>query len=219
MLASPASRPVEAPASRQDLVDQRGADDVRQELVDDDPLVVPRDEPARFGEHDCAAARSRGSRRTLRIGRRRRVFGLFVVVDATAAGRRRSARSMSTTLVVEAQEGRLQPADDDVLVVPRVGDDRGAARGARQIFEAAFGGLLDLELHAVGSDRTDACRRSGPARRPSRDRSSVSWSWAIARAASRRRVAMSRRTSCRDRGTGRRTSRRRSSSDCRGCSR
>ena len=50
-------------------------------------------------------------------------------------------------LVVEAQKGRLQTADDDVLVVARVGDDGCPTARAGKVLEAA--GLLDLELHAV----------------------------------------------------------------------
>jgi hypothetical protein len=40
---------------------------------------------------------------------------------------------------VEEDEGTLQPGDDQVLVVARVGDDRGAVRQAGQVLEEPAG--------------------------------------------------------------------------------
>jgi hypothetical protein len=49
--------------------------------------------------------------------------------------------------VVEEQEGAVEPGDDQVLVVARIADDRGAVGAARQILEGAA--AFDRELDAV----------------------------------------------------------------------
>ena len=91
--------------SLQNVVDQRLPDDLRQELVHDDPLVVPAHQALRFAEDlvRAPATIARGD-----------------VVDR---------------LVVEHQERRVQTGKDDVLVVARIAEDRRAVRSARQIFE------------------------------------------------------------------------------------
>jgi hypothetical protein len=50
-------------------------------------------------------------------------------------------------VVVKAEEGGLEPADNEILVVPRVGDDRGTMAVARHVFEEAA--ALDLESGRV----------------------------------------------------------------------
>jgi hypothetical protein len=49
---------------------------------------------------------------------------------------------------VREQERGVQPGDDEVLVVARVGDDGGPVAGARQVLEEPTG--LDTELGPVG---------------------------------------------------------------------
>ena len=62
----PAPRGVEAAPARQDVAHQRGAEDLRQELVDDDPLIVPGDHAGGPWRIRCAARRPRVSRRASR---------------------------------------------------------------------------------------------------------------------------------------------------------
>ncbi len=86
------SRLVEAAAVPQDVVHHRLSGDLRQELVDDEPVVVPR-------------------RQLPRLPKRR--------AAAVAVFTRPIDRS-----VVKADERTLQAGDHQVLVVPRIGDDR-----------------------------------------------------------------------------------------------
>ena len=98
---------VEAPAVPEDVVDQRLTDEERQELVEHQPVVMPRRQAARLPEHLLIGV--------VRIG------GAYRVDRA----------------VVEEQERRLQPGDDHALVVAGVGDDRGAVGHARHVLEQA----------------------------------------------------------------------------------
>ena len=183
------SRPVEAAASGQDVVDQRRADDVRQELVDDDPLVVPGHEPARFGEHVAqpralaeVVERLAHRRPSPRPRPPRRP-------DGTSRWSSPSARSMSTTLLWKHRNAACSPPMMTCSSFRGSGMIAAPLRGARQVFEAALGGLLDLELHAVvGIVEMGVGDRSAPV-----DRVEIeAWrsaSWATAQAASRHRVS------------------------------
>jgi hypothetical protein len=91
-------RLVEAAALPQDVVDQPSPHDQRQELMQHDPVVVPRRQLPRPLES--------------RVG---------VTVGARPIDR----------VVVKQDERALQPRDHQVLVVTRIGYDRGAARVAR----------------------------------------------------------------------------------------
>ena len=109
-------RLVEAPPAPEDVVDHALADDLRQELVHDEPLVVPRGQPARLGED------------------RRRVAQVALgphVVDR---------------VVVEEQERAVQPGDHQVLVVSRVGDHGRVVGAPRQVLEQAAALDLQLEV-------------------------------------------------------------------------
>ena len=97
--------PVEPAAVVQDVLHQRGADEQREELVHDEPVVVPEHEPARLGE-------DRGGVDEAEL--------LADVVDR---------------LVVEQDEGTVEARDHDVLVAARVRDDRGPLAVARKVFE------------------------------------------------------------------------------------
>ena len=101
MNASPAADPIEAPAAAEHVVDHRLPDELRQELVQHEPLVMPRRQPARLREHT------------------RRLLELLLVAHVVDRA------------VVEEQERALQPGDDQVLVVARVGDDRARRRRRR----------------------------------------------------------------------------------------
>ena len=75
------TRPVEPPAFCQDVVDQLGADDARQELVQDDPLVVPRDEAPCFGEHIAEPRGLPDIVERIDAGGRRGVFRFVIVAE------------------------------------------------------------------------------------------------------------------------------------------
>jgi hypothetical protein len=88
---------------RQRLGGELVADDLRQEVADQDPLVVRRDDPAGLREE----------RRALQP--------------------RLLAGDVLDHVVVEADHRVVQLRDDDVLVVARVADDRPALRVALQV--------------------------------------------------------------------------------------
>jgi hypothetical protein len=113
----PLARPVKPTSTADDRVDHRLTDEEGEELVQDQPLVVPGDQPPRLAVH------------------------LGGVRGATGA-------QPVDPVVVELQEGRLEPANNNILVVARVGDDRGPVRQPRQILEQAA--RLDLRLRPVG---------------------------------------------------------------------
>ena len=113
------ARPVEAAAVVHDPVGQRLADEQRQELVDDHPLVVPACQPLRPLEH-------------------------FIVVGAAVARLHIVDRG-----VVEQQERGVQPGEHQVLVVARVADDRHAFGIARQILEWPDAADLELDPGAL----------------------------------------------------------------------
>ena len=146
MNASPRRGRVEAAAVAQHVVDHRLADDLRQELVHDQPLVVPRREPARLREHV------------------HRVAELALLADVV------------DRVVVEEQERAVQPGDDQVLVVARIADDRGpsARRGRSSNSAAALDLELDrgrrvvqllLGDRAGAVDRVEVERRRAGLRR------------------------------------------------------
>ena len=182
-----AARLVDAPAPSEHVVEEPPADDLRQELVQDQPVVVPGRQPARLRED-----RHRVARPALRTD----------VVDGA---------------VVEEQERAVEPGEDQVLVVARVADDRGAVGAARQVLEQAA--ALDLELDVVGGVvQLLLGDRARPVDRVEVERGRAE----VARALGSRRprpASSSRRRSCRGRGTARRTSCRPVGSGCSGCSR
>ncbi len=101
------ARLVEATAVPEHVVHHPQTDDLRQVLVQDEPVVVPRRHLPRVGERRGTAV---------------------AVVPCPVDG-----------VVVEQDEGALQPCDHHLLVVARVGDDRGVRPvvDARQILEEA----------------------------------------------------------------------------------
>jgi hypothetical protein len=109
-----APRAVEARTFRQHAVDQGLAHDLWQELVQHNPLVVPGQQAPRLGE------------RPLRVD-----LGL------------RLAHGVDERVVGQQHRG-LQPGDNDVLVVPGIGDDRAPGRIPRQVLvdAAAFDAQL-----------------------------------------------------------------------------
>ena len=86
--------------------------------MDDHPLVVPGREPARLRE------------------------------DVHRVGQLPLLADVIDRMVVEEQEGAVQPRDDQVLVVARIADDRASVRAARQVLEGPA--ALHLELDVVG---------------------------------------------------------------------
>ena len=131
----PTERTIDAPAVSEDVVDERLPDDLRQELVHDDPLVVPAHQALRFAED-------------------------LVRAPATIA-----RSDVVDCFVVEHQERRVQTGKDDVLVVARIAEDRRAVRRARQIFEqsAVLDAQLDAAERLARVRRPYSCGlRTGP---------------------------------------------------------
>ncbi len=100
-------RAVVLAAAVQDFLRQLPADEERQELVNDHPVVMQSGEPACLFE-DLFRVHAR--------------VALVEVIDG---------------LVVEEQESGVQAGDDDVLVVARVDDDRRVVALARQVLVQA----------------------------------------------------------------------------------
>ena len=126
------------------------ADDLRQEVVDHDPLVVPAHHPLRLLEA-ASSPLSAGSPR--------------------ARGRRP---------VVEPDEQQVQLRDDQVLVVARVADQRPALLVARQVVDSApvaprCGRRAASRPRGLRlpSSRRGTAGPSGPSRRASRGRSAA----------------------------------------------
>ena len=112
----------------ENAVDEAGAENLRQEFVEDDPLVVPRDDPASLVERAVSAT------------------AIEIVVVTLAAGHalvvdRRAEVPIFPQhvddVVVEQQHRDLDPRDHHVLVVPRVRDDGRAVGHPRQVLEEA----------------------------------------------------------------------------------
>jgi hypothetical protein len=119
------------PARREDRVGQRLPDELRQELVHDEPLVMP-------GQRAAGRCEPLIDRHPL---------GGELVDDP----------------VVGEDHRALDPGDDDVLVVARVGDDGLPVGVAGQVLEPPA--RLDPQFHPVGlvelraRDRTTAVDR------------------------------------------------------------
>src|SRR5882672_3117397 len=100
-------RPVELAPTVEDFLRQLSADEERQELVNDHPVVMLGGEPTCLFEH---------------------LFSVHArAVPAHVIDR----------LVVEQEERGMQAGDDDVLVVAGIDDDRGVVARARQVLEQA----------------------------------------------------------------------------------
>ena len=87
--------PVELPSPGQDVVDARLADEERQELMEDHPLVMPPGEPAGCAEH---------------LVWRRAMVTLLHILHG---------------LVMEEEEGGMEAGEHEVLIIARVGNDGG----------------------------------------------------------------------------------------------
>ena len=116
MKASPRRGPYKRRPAPQHLPDEVLTGDLRQELVDDQPVVVPRRQAPRLGE------------------------------DAGGVGDAARGADVVDRVVVEAQESAVHSRDDQVLVVARVADDGGAVRAARQVLEEAAALDLQLDV-------------------------------------------------------------------------